>query len=247
MFLFGSRDNLRLIGPVLNQPFHRRYQFNHAEAQHLFDLEAGGEAGVQRGDGFLEDHGDLAPDQLAPLVAAVGAHYGQIDILLNCAGTNQRMPIAAVTPAVYNTIMDTNLRSAYFLSQAALPLLIKAGGGKIVNVGSLTSAVGLADVSVYGMSKSALAQLTKTMAIEWALQNIQVNCLCPGFIATELTAPLWQDPVRSRWMLDRILMKRAGQPDDLTGLAIMLSSRASDYITGQSIYVDGGFTVGSQW
>lgn len=206
--------------------------------QHIRD--DGGDATI-----FPADLG--APDQLAPLAAAVGAHYGQIDILLNCAGTNQRMPIAAVTPAVYDTIMDTNLRSAYFLSQAALPLLIKAGGGKIVNVGSLTSAVGLADVSVYGMSKSALAQLTKTQAIEWAQHNIQANCLCPGFIATELTAPLWNDPARSRWMLDRIPGKRAGTPADLVGMAVFLASRASDYVTGQTMFVDGGFTAGSQW
>lgn len=188
-----------------------------------------------------------AAEQVAPLADAVGAHYGQIDILVNCAGTNQRMPIAAVTPPVYDAIMDTNLRSAYFLSRAALPFMRKAGAGKIVNVGSLTSAVGLADVSVYGMSKSALAQLTKTQAIEWAQHNIQANCLCPGFIATDLTAPLWNDPARSRWMLDRIPSKRAGRPADLIGMAVFLASHASDYMTGQTVFVDGGFTAGSQW
>lgn len=187
------------------------------------------------------------PDAPAELAEQVLAQLGRVDILINCVGMNRRMPIEQITPVVYDTIMTTNLRSIFFLTQALAPQMAANGGGKIVNIGSLTSSIGLQHVSIYGMSKSALAQLTKTMAIEWALQNIQVNCLCPGFIATELTAPLWQDPVRSRWMLDRIPMKRAGQPDDLTGLAIMLSSRASDYITGQSIYVDGGFTVGSQW
>jgi NAD(P)-dependent dehydrogenase (short-subunit alcohol dehydrogenase family) len=143
--------------------------------------------------------------------------------------------------------MDTNLRSVFFLTQAVAPVMARAGGGKVIHIGSLTSSVGLADVSVYGMSKSALAQLTKTMAVEWAAQNIQVNCLCPGFIATELTEPLWSDPARRRWMLDRIPARRPGQPGDLVGLAILLASAASDYLTGQAIYVDGGFLAGSQW
>lgn len=194
---------------------------------------------------FPADLGDTnAP---AALAGAVTGHFGAIDILVNCAGANRRMPIAEVTPAVYQSIMDANLRSAFFLSQAVAPQMRAHGGGKIVHIGSLTSAIGLADVSVYGMTKSALAQLTKTMAIEWAAHNIQVNCLCPGFIATELTAPLWNDPLRSTWMLDRIPLRRAGQPEDLVGLAILLASPSASYITGQAIYVDGGFLAGSQW
>jgi NAD(P)-dependent dehydrogenase (short-subunit alcohol dehydrogenase family) len=157
------------------------------------------------------------------------------------------MPIAQVTPEVYDTIMGTNLESLFFLSQAVLPHMLARGGGKVINIGSLTSSIGLMNVSVYGMTKSAVAQLTKTMAIEWAEHNIQVNCLCPGFIATELTAPLWADPQRSAWMLDRIPSKRPGTPSDLVGMAVYLASPASNYTTGQSIYVDGGFTAGSQW
>ncbi|HEU5016161.1 MAG TPA: glucose 1-dehydrogenase [Roseiflexaceae bacterium] len=191
---------------------------------------------------------DLAELSAIPaLVDGVAAQCGRIDILVNCAGTNQRMPITEMTPDVYDRIMATNLRGIYFLSQAVLPHMVEQGGGKIINIGSLTSTIGLADVSVYGMTKSALAQLTKTMAIEWAPHNIQVNCICPGFIATELTAPLWQSPTRSAWILDRLPIRRPGTPEDFMGIMIYLASSASDYTTGQSIYVDGGFLAGSQW
>lgn len=202
--------------------------------------DGGGDAAV-----FPADLSDLA--SVGPLVEAVVKQCGAVDILVNCAGSNQRMPILEITPAIYDQIMATNLRSAFFLSQVVLPHMARQGGGKIINIGSLTSAIGLADVSVYGMSKSALAQLTKTMAIEWAEHNVQVNCLCPGFIATELTAPLWDNPARNRWMLDRLPIKRPGTPEDLVGMTIYLASHASDYTTGQTIYVDGGFVAGSQW
>lgn len=194
---------------------------------------------------FPADVGDLAA--LPALVEAVKQRFGRIDVLVNCAGTNYRQPIATVTPEVYDQIMATNLRGVYFLTQAVAGLMVAQNGGKIINIGSLTSHIGLQDVSVYGMTKSALAQITKTMAIEWAAHNIQVNCLCPGFIATELTAPLWDDPERSRWMLERLPIKRPGLPADLVGMTIYLASRASDYMTGQTVYVDGGFLAGSQW
>jgi NAD(P)-dependent dehydrogenase (short-subunit alcohol dehydrogenase family) len=172
---------------------------------------------------------------------------GRVDILVNCAGMNRRMPMLEVTQAVYDEIMDTNLRSAFFLAQALAPQMAERGGGKIINIGSLTVSLALQNVAIYGMSKSALAQLTRTQAVEWAASNIQANCLAPGFIRTELTGPLFEHPTRSRWMLDRIPLKRGGKPADLVGMAIYLASPASDYTTGQTIYVDGGFTIGSQW
>lgn len=196
-------------------------------------------------DIFEADLDDL--DAHPALVEAVCATFGRIDILVNCAGTNQRLPIAEVTPAMYDSIMATNLRGLYFLTQRVAQRMVEQGGGKIINIGSLTAHVGLQDVSVYGMTKSALAQLTKTMAIEWAAHNVQVNCLSPGFIATELTEPLWQDPQRRQWMLDRLPIKRPGRPSDLVGMTILLASRASDYMTGQTVYIDGGFLAGSQW
>ena len=185
-----------------------------------------------------------APQRLATHVAE---QLGRIDILVNCAGMNRRQPIATVSEENFDAIMSANLRSAFLLSQAVLPHMIAQGGGKIVNIGSLTVTIGLADVSVYGMSKSALAQLTKTMAVEWAQHNIQANCLCPGFIATSLTVPLFANERRREWILSRTPAGRGGTPDDLVGMAILMASRASDFMTGQTVFLDGGLTAGSMW
>jgi gluconate 5-dehydrogenase len=194
---------------------------------------------------FPADLDDLAAVQA--LSEAVIAQYGRIDILVNCAGINRRQPISEVSPETYDQIMDTNLRSVYFLSQQVATNMVANGAGKVINIGSITTSIGLSGVSVYGLSKSALSQLTRSMAVEWAIHNIQVNCLCPGFIATELTMPLWTDPVRSQWILDRLPNKRAGRPADLVGMAIYLAAPASDYTTGETIYIDGGFRAGSPW
>jgi NAD(P)-dependent dehydrogenase (short-subunit alcohol dehydrogenase family) len=181
------------------------------------------------------------------LVETATEAMGGIDILVNCAGMNRRQSIAEVTPETFDEIMNVNLRSAYFLSRAVAPGMGARGGGKIVHIGSINAAVGLQHVSVYGLSKSALVQTTKVMAIEWAELNIQVNCLCPGFIRTELTEPLWRDERRSRWILDRLPTRRPGLPEDLVGMAIYLAGPASAYTTGQAFYVDGGFLAGSPW
>ncbi|WP_376797027.1 SDR family NAD(P)-dependent oxidoreductase [Thermogemmatispora sp.] len=194
---------------------------------------------------FSADLEDLAA--LPQLIQAVVAHFGRLDILVNCAGINLRQPFLEVSPADYDQIMRTNLRSVYFLCQAAAPQMIRQGGGQIINVGSLTSTIGLNEVSVYGLTKAAIVQLTKTLAIELAAYNIRVNCICPGFMATRLTVPLWDDPRRRSWMLERLPIKRPGEPDDLIGLLIYLASEASRYVTGQAIYVDGGFLAGGHW
>ena len=196
-------------------------------------------------ESFPGDISDLGA--IPALVEGVREGLGGADILVNCAGINRRMPIADVTPAIYDEIMATNLRGLYFLSQAMLPLLQERGGGKVLHIGSLTSLVGLNDVSVYGMAKSAVAQLTKTMAIEWAPFNVQVNCLCPGFIQTALAAPNWENERRRAWMLSRLPIQRPGQPEDVAGAALFLVSPAASYITGQALFVDGGFTAGSSW
>ena len=186
-------------------------------------------------------------DSVRGLVDATMGAFGRIDILVNCAGMNRRQPIVDVTSETYDQIMNVNLKSAYFLSQAVAPIMARQGGGKIIHIGSINAAIGLSGVSVYGLSKSALVQTTKVMAIEWAKDNIQVNTLCPGFIKTELTEPLWQDPNRSGWIMDRLSIKRPGKPEDLIGMAIYLASQASNYTTGQAMYVDGGMLAGSPW
>ncbi|MEZ4662264.1 MAG: glucose 1-dehydrogenase [Caldilineaceae bacterium] len=182
------------------------------------------------------------------LAAQAHAQLGRIDILVNNAGMNRRKPIVEVTDDDYETIMDVNLRSAFMLSQAVHPYMKEQGGGKIINLASMTSTWGLGQVSVYGMSKSALAQVTKVMAVEWAKDNIQINNLVPGFIRTPLTeAGLWQDEYKSAWLMQRIPADRPGEVDDLMGAALLMASPASNYMTGASIAVDGGFLAGGSW
>ena len=173
---------------------------------------------------------------------------GRLDILVNCAGMNRRQRIDEVEEATYDEIMDVNLRVPYFSSQAAARAMKQNGGGSILHIGSLTTAIGLESVSVYGLTKSALGQLTKSQAIEWADDGIRVNCLCPGFLMTPLTEKgLWGDEARCKWMLDRIPLKRPGYPKEMVGMALLLASGASSYITGQTVYLDGGLLAGSSW
>jgi NAD(P)-dependent dehydrogenase (short-subunit alcohol dehydrogenase family) len=173
---------------------------------------------------------------------------GGLDILVNAAGMNVRTPLAEVAAGDFEAIMAANLRSALILSQAVHPIFKRRGGGKIVHIGSVTSTYGLGGVGVYGMSKSALAHLTKTMAVEWARDDVQVNCLAPGFILTPLTeTPIWGDPERSRWLAARIPARRPGQPDELVTALLLLVSPGSSYLTGQTLFVDGGFTAGGWW
>lgn len=118
------------------------------------------------------------------------------------------------------------------------------GGGKIILIGSLTNILGLGGISVYGMAKAAVGQLTRTLAVEWAAQNVQVNCIAPGFFRTGMTESVWQDPRRSAWLLEHIPARRGGRPEELAGLCVFLASPASDYLTGQTIAVDGGVLAG---
>jgi 2-deoxy-D-gluconate 3-dehydrogenase len=182
------------------------------------------------------------------LIQEAHAVLGRLDILINCAGMNRRKPIAEVTTDDFDTIMAVNLRSLFFLSQAAQPIMQAQGGGKIIHIGSMNSEFALDTVSVYGASKAGVAQLTRVMAVEWAKDNIQVNCIIPGFFRTPLTnVGLWQNERRSRWLHQRIPMRRPGEPEELAGVALLLASPASSYITGSHYIVDGGFRAGGSW
>ncbi len=210
-----------------------------AETKQLI-AEAGGTAAT-----FPAEVGDFAA--LEPLVSSVVERFGRLDIVLHAAGMNQRQPVQEVERATYDRFLDVNLRAPYFLTKAALPHLIAAGGGKVIHIGSLTTSWGIGNLSVYGLTKSAIGQLTRTTAVEWAAHNIQVNAICPGWIETPLTKPLWADPQRRDWILDRVPAARPGKPRDLVGIAVYLASSASDFTTGQTFYIDGGFTAGGQW
>lgn len=182
------------------------------------------------------------------LAAEAIAQMGRVDILVNCGGMNRRKPILNVTEDDYEKIMDVHVRGSYFLSQAIAPHMIENRGGKIIHIGSASIRAGIADISVYGMAKAGLDALTRMQAVEWAEHNIQVNCLAPGFIMTDLTRDgVWGNEKRSAWLLSRIPMRRAGTPEELTGVAVLLASAASAYLTGQTIHIDGGFSAGSSW
>jgi NAD(P)-dependent dehydrogenase (short-subunit alcohol dehydrogenase family) len=182
------------------------------------------------------------------LIGRAAQEMGGLDILINCAGTSRRKPILEFTEAEYDHLMNLNLKSVFFLSQAAAPLMRERGGGKILNIGSLTTFRGLGMLSVYGATKAAIGLLTQTMAVEWAEYNIQVNCLAPGFIETPLTAQgLFADPHRRQWIMDRVPAKRPGYPADLVGATLFFCSAASDFTTGQTLAVDGGFLTGGSW
>jgi NAD(P)-dependent dehydrogenase (short-subunit alcohol dehydrogenase family) len=182
------------------------------------------------------------------LIQSVAETCGGLDILINNAGINRRMPVEEFSDDDYSAILAVNQEAVFKLCQAAYPYFKARGGGKIVNIGSMTSFVGIGNVGIYGMTKAAIAQLSKTLAVEWARDNIQVNCLAPGFIKTPLTAQgQWAIPERRAWLLSRIPAHRPGTPEDLVGTALLLSSPASDYLTGQVIAIDGGFLAGASW
>jgi gluconate 5-dehydrogenase len=165
-----------------------------------------------------------------------------IDILVNCAGTTIRGPAEDVNLETWNKVLEINLTSTFVLSQAFCRHRKKAGkAGRIINIGSLTCHAARPTTAAYASSKSGLLMLTKTLAVEWAKYNINVNAIGPGYIATELTEPLRTDEDFNKWVLSKTPLARWGQPDDLIGTAVLLASRAGEFITGQIIYVDGGW------
>lgn len=182
------------------------------------------------------------------LVESVLARLGRLDILVNCAAYIARGRIEDTDTATFDKVVAVDVRAPYFLSKAAYRHMRDAGGGSIVNIGSVNTFFGLDAVSVYGLSKGALAQFTKAAAIEWAADHVRVNSITPGFIHTPVnTTALWGDERRRSWILDRVPMARAGLPDDLIGALLYLASDASSFVTGQTIIVDGGFLAGGSW
>jgi 2-deoxy-D-gluconate 3-dehydrogenase len=167
--------------------------------------------------------------------------YGRIDILLNGAGTQARVPSLDLTEADWDRVSDLNLKAVFFCSQAVAPHMMKQGRGKIINIASLTSTLGFAGIAVYGATKGGVLSLTRSLSTEWSKHGINVNAIAPGYFKTEMTKRLWQDPERDSWVLSRTPMGRWGELADLQGTAVFLASAASDFISGQMINVDGGW------
>jgi NAD(P)-dependent dehydrogenase (short-subunit alcohol dehydrogenase family) len=189
----------------------------------------------------------LQENAVEAVVEAAVERLGGIDILVNNAGANRREPIFEVSRQSWDLIAALNLRVPYELSRAAAKRMAAGEGGAIVHIGSLTNAIGLEGVSVYGAHKAAICQLAKSMAVEWAQHKIRVNAICPGFMLTPLSKPLWDDPVRGSWILERSLLRRPGYPEELIGCLLLLVSAAGSFITGQTLYVDGGWLAGTPW
>ena len=171
------------------------------------------------------------------------ARFGRLDILVNNAGTSIRKPPESYTAAEWHAVLDTNLTGALFCSQAAHSAMKQEGGGKIINIGSMFSIFGTSYGAAYAASKGALVQLTKSLAIAWAKDNIQVNAVLPGWIDTELTQGARRHVLELHdRVLDRTPAGRWGVPDDLAGIAVFLSAPASNFVTGAAIPVDGGYS-----
>jgi len=183
-------------------------------------------------------------EQIRNLAAKTLEAFGRIDILVNNAGMNIRKFPQDYKVVEWDEIINTNLRSAFVCSQEAYPIMKTIGGGKIINIGSMLSIFGGAQLAPYGSSKGGIVQLTRSLAVAWAPDNIQVNAILPGYINTDLTRQARKDiPKLEQSIIDRTPLGRWGEPDDLSGTAIFLASRASDFVTGVALPVDGGFSV----
>lgn len=173
---------------------------------------------------------------------------GAVDILVNVAGTNLRKRFEEFTRDEYQRILQTNLHGIFELTQlVGAKMVTRAQGGKIINIGSLMSLLGLPYLTVYAVSKGGIGQLTKSLAAEWGRYNIQVNCIAPGFIITDLNRAMWEPPEMEAWLKRSQASPRLGRPEDVAPLAAFLASRAADYITGQIIAVDGGYSTTAVW
>ncbi|GHV74324.1 2-deoxy-D-gluconate 3-dehydrogenase [Spirochaetia bacterium] len=192
---------------------------------------------------FHVDVGDTASIQ--KMTDSITAEYGRIDVLVNNAGVEIAEGFFDVTPEHFDAISRVNIRGVFFTAQAVAGLMKKTGtGGKIINIGSLGSYIGLVDSSVYTSTKGAVIQLTKTLALELAKYNIQVNAVAPGYFITPMTQPFFDDPHHREWIEGRIPLGRWGAVEDLAGPLLFLASAASNYVTGTTIIVDGGWLAG---
>ena len=181
-------------------------------------------------------------------VYAAAKAAGDVDILVNVAGMNIRRPFEDYNPDEYNMILSTNLHGIVELTQRVGGRMKARGkGGKIINIGSLMSIRGMPYLTIYAITKGAIAQLTMTLAAEWGRDNIQVNCIAPGFIVTALNYEMWQRDDMKKWLAGVQANPNLGAPEDVAPLAVFLAGRGANYITGQVIAVDGGFSTTAVW
>ncbi|MDU8946040.1 SDR family NAD(P)-dependent oxidoreductase [Ovoidimarina sediminis] len=207
-----------------------------ADALDAWQAEAGGQTAAVTGD--VADR-----DGLAALADRIAAPYGAPDIVIHAAGLNTREPADDVTPEGWDKTLAVNLTAPFFLSQCFVPAMREKGWGRIVNFASLQSFRAFPGGIAYGASKGGVAQMTRAMAEAWSGAGITANALGPGFFRTELTARVFENEALAGKLADQTCMGRNGAPEDIDGPLLFLCSRASDYVTGQILMVDGGFTA----
>ncbi len=184
--------------------------------------------------------------QVRAAVERAAAELGRLDVLINVAGINRRGPSIDITEADWDAVVNTNLRSVFFACTAAGRIMLQQGSGSIINIGSLTSSIGIGWIPIipYAASKTGVLGMTRALSTEWSARGVRVNLLSPGYIETEMTRPLQANPEFNAWVLSRTPMRRWGTTDDLEGTALFLASDASRFLTGQMITVDGGWLAG---
>lgn len=187
------------------------------------------------------------PEQIRNTAAATIQQLGHLDTLVNVAGVNRRKLAETVTEDDYDFIMNTNLKGAFLMSQEVGRHMIERKSGSQINVESLNTWMPLKGVLPYAMSKFGMQGMTRGLAMEWGKHGVRINSLAPGFILTDLTKKLWSDPTMQAWNAANAPLGRLGQPEDMVGTAVFLASKASAFMTGQTLYVDGGFSSGWSW
>jgi NAD(P)-dependent dehydrogenase (short-subunit alcohol dehydrogenase family) len=185
----------------------------------------------------------LSKEKVKKAVEQILNHFGRVDILVNNAGTNYRVPVLEYPEEQWDLIINTNLKGYFLVAQAVVPQMIEQGYGKVINMSSILGKVGLANQLAYASSKGGVDQMTKVMALEWAKQGVRVNAIGPTYFETDMVKQIRNDPERFNFINERSPMGRWGYLPELEGTVIFLAAPASDFITGQTIYVDGGWTV----
>ncbi len=210
--------------------------------------EVGQDAVKQLTDAGLEARGvwgDVADASVREQLVAEAMDWdGHIDVLVNNAGTTVRIPSEDCSLEDWDRVLDVNVRSLFALCQLVGRHMLAVGRGSIINICSLTSEMSRPTIAAYATSKGAVRQLTKTLGVEWCERGVRVNGIGPGYIETDLTGPMLENPELKAWVDSRIPMRRWGKPEDLAGAALFLASDAGSYVTGQVLYVDGGFLAG---
>ncbi|WP_142826019.1 SDR family NAD(P)-dependent oxidoreductase [Planococcus soli] len=187
------------------------------------------------------DLSDIA--EVRKLIDKAASEFGTIDVLVNNAGVNIAKPAMEVTEEDWDTVLDLNLKSAFFASQAAAKYMLQQNSGRIINIASQMAFVGYVKRAAYCSSKGGLVQMTKALAVEWAKQGIRVNAVAPTFIETELTARMFEDKKFKQDVDSRILLDGLSQPEDISGAVLYLASNLANFVTGETIKVDGGWTA----